>query len=181
MDIIVCAKFIQGELNPFDAAALECALEIAENTENISYKKHTQVTKSTPNTKISILAMGPISWIEPMTRLTRLGRNANLRAILLSDPTFASSDTLATSRILAKAIQKLTSNSQNLTLSCMTHENMHQSEISENVWVFCGRQTIDGDTAQVGPELSVLLRWHLATNCMELPNVFGASVGDKIQ
>ena len=53
-------------------------------------------------------------------------------AVLLSDPAFDGSDTLATSYILSKAIARL-----------------GQVDI-----VICGRQTMDGDTGQVGPQLA---------------------------
>ena len=146
LTILVCTKFIQGELNPFDAAALECALELAESAEGL--KRGTQVV---------VLGMGPTAWVEPMRRVTRLARNGNLCAILLSDPDFAGSDTLATSRILSAAIRKIA--------------------VKTPVgWVFCGRQSIDGDTAQVGPELAALLGFGLVTNCMELPRIFDETV-----
>jgi electron transfer flavoprotein beta subunit len=53
-------------------------------------------------------------------------------AILLSDRAFAGSDTWATSLTLAEALKK----------------------IGDYTIIFCGRQAIDGDTAQVGPELA---------------------------
>lgn len=146
LTILVCTKFIQGELNPFDAAALECALELAEFPEGA--KRGAQVV---------VLGMGPTAWVEPMRRVTRLAKNGNLRAVLLSDPAFAGSDTLATSRILSAAIRKIAA----------------QTPID---WVFCGRQSIDGDTAQVGPELAALLGFGLVTNCMELPRIFDETV-----
>ena len=59
-------------------------------------------------------------------------------AILLSDRVFAGADTLATSNVLASAIRRL-----------------HQGE--EVVIVLCGKQTIDGDTAQVGPGIATRL------------------------
>jgi len=59
-------------------------------------------------------------------------------AILLSDRAFGGADTLATSNVLATAIRRL-----------------HKQE--EVAIVFCGKQTIDGDTAQVGPGVAVRL------------------------
>lgn len=144
MKIIVCTKFIQGELNPFDAAALECALELADAR-----------TDGADPVSVFVLGMGPMAWLEPMTRLTRLGKSGNLRAVLLSDQAFAGSDTLATSRILAAAIRKLEAENEGLA-----------------DWIFCGRQTIDGDTAQVGPELAALLGRGLVTHAMEISNIF---------
>ncbi len=63
------------------------------------------------------------------------------RAILLTDSAFAGSDTWATSYVLAVAIQ-------------------HLSDVD---LVFCGKQAIDGDTAQVGPGIAAHLRWPQAT------------------
>jgi electron transfer flavoprotein beta subunit len=62
-------------------------------------------------------------------------------AILLSDRAFAGSDTWATSTTLASAIRKL----------------------GDVDLVLCGKQAIDGDTAQVGPEMATLLDLPYAT------------------
>jgi electron transfer flavoprotein beta subunit len=59
-------------------------------------------------------------------------------AILLSDRAFGGADTLATSMVLTGAIKKL-------------------AEKEELAIVMCGRQTIDGDTAQVGPGIATRL------------------------
>lgn len=142
--ILVCVKFIQGELNPFDAAALECALEISDVAER---------TKREP-INVFVLGMGPLAWESSMRRLTRLGKPGVFRAILLSDPAFAGSDSLATSRTLAAAVRKL------------------EAENGLMDWIFCGRQSIDGDTAQVGPELAQMLGRSLATNVMERPDLW---------
>ena len=61
--------------------------------------------------------------------------------ILLSDPAFAGSDTWATSYTLAHAVRRL----------------------DDVKLVLCGKQAIDGDTAQVGPGLAVHLGWSQAT------------------
>lgn len=75
MKIVVCVRQgIDGELNPFDASAYECALSV-------------------PNSEVILLSMGPLPVADLLKRLTRLGAS---RAILLSDPVFAGADTLAT-------------------------------------------------------------------------------------
>ena len=56
------------------------------------------------------------------------------RAVLVSGREFGGSDTFATSQILAAAINKI--------------------GVDEDDIVFCGRQAIDGDTAQVGPQIA---------------------------
>lgn len=95
-----------------------------------------------PNAEITLLSMGPEKTYDFLLGLTRLGAK---KAVLLSDKAFAGADTLATSYTLSLAIKKLNPD-----------------------LVICGRQTFDGDTAQVGPELSVLLGFNLITNVMAL-------------
>jgi electron transfer flavoprotein beta subunit len=58
--------------------------------------------------------------------------------VLLSDRAFGGADTLATSRVLAEAIRRL-------------------AQKDELALVICGKQTIDGDTAQVGPGIAMRL------------------------
>ncbi|MDO5579768.1 MAG: FAD-binding protein [Planctomycetia bacterium] len=122
MKTVVCVKIIKGEINPFDAAALEAAL------------------RADPS-EITVLCMGPMIAQDPLRALTRLG---NLRVILLSDLVFAGSDTLATAQVLSAAIRKL-----------------------DPDLIFCGRQSIDGDTAQVGPCLAAKLDWNLIANVLK--------------
>ena len=88
---------------------------------------------------VTVLCMGPKSCEEVIKPLTRLGA----KAVLVSDNVYAGSDTLATSYILSCAIKNM-----------------------EFDLLLCGRQSIDGDTAQVGPMLSNMLGINLITNAM---------------
>jgi len=81
---------------------------------------------------VTAISMGPIQAVVSLR--DALARGAD-RALLLSDTAFAGADTLATSYVLASAVRKL--GAVNL--------------------VVCGEKTIDGDTAQVGPEVSEFL------------------------
>ncbi len=128
MKIAVCIKFIQGEINPFDACALECALEC---------------TLRWRETEVVVVSMGPEKIRPSLEALTRLG---SFRTILISDPLYAGSDTIATSYILACVLKKLKPD-----------------------LIFCGRQSIDGDTAQTGPCLARRLNIPLLANIMALP------------
>ncbi len=129
MKILVCLKVVGGELNPFDACALEAALSLADE-------------------RVTVLSMCPASASEKLKQLTRLG---DLDVIQLSDSAFAGSDTLATAYILSLAAGKIGFD-----------------------YIFCGRQTIDGDTAQVGPELATMLDIPLATNVLAVRAEHGA-------
>ena len=121
MRILVCAKVIKGEINPFDESALECALQLSDD--------------------VTVISMGPKNCESVLKPLTRLGA----KVILKSDSVFAGSDTLATSYILSTAIKQM-----------------------EYDLILCGRQSIDGDTAQVGPMLSQKLSIPVITNAMKI-------------
>lgn len=95
-----------------------------------------------PNAEITLLSMGPESVRALLLQLTRLGAK---HAVLLSDRAFAGSDTLATAYALSLAIKQLKPD-----------------------LVICGRQTMEGDTAQTGPMLSVLINHSLITNVMDV-------------
>jgi len=81
---------------------------------------------------VSVLTMGPPQAKEVIQKSVELGAD---RGYLLTDKAFAGSDTLATSYILSTAVQKIA------------------SSIPVDL-VFCGKQAIDGDTAQVGPGIA---------------------------
>lgn len=127
MKIVVCIRQgLDGDINPFDACALEEALRIK-------------------NAEVTLLSMGPLSAKDFLYKLTRLGAK---KAILLSDKVFAGADTLATAYTLSLAINKLRPD-----------------------LVFCGRQTLVGDTAQTGPMLSVFANLSLITNVMSIEEI----------
>ncbi|MFC1917947.1 electron transfer flavoprotein subunit beta/FixA family protein [Chloroflexota bacterium] len=81
--------------------------------------------------KVTALSMGPPQAEEMLREAISLGAD---EAVLLSDPAFAGADTWATARTLAAAMNKL-----------------------EYDIIICGRQTLDGDTGQVAPELAEML------------------------
>ena len=93
-----------------------------------------------PNAEVVLLSMGPEKSKDFLLGLTRLGARS---AYLLCDRAFAGADTLATSYALSLAIKKIKPD-----------------------LVICGRQTIDGDTGQTGPSLSVQAGLTLIKNVM---------------
>ena len=86
-----------------------------------------------PDSKITLLCMGPPQAKEALKTCLAVGGD---KAYLVSGREFGGSDTLATSYILSCAVEKV-----------------RQLEGDFDV-IFCGKQAIDGDTAQVGPELA---------------------------
>jgi electron transfer flavoprotein beta subunit len=80
--------------------------------------------------EVTLLTMGPASAEDSLRKAMTFGAD---RAVLLTDRYFAGADTLATTYALAAAIRKIA------------------ATFGEPDLVFTGKQTIDGDTAQVGP------------------------------
>ncbi len=78
---------------------------------------------------VTALSMGPPQVQEALREVISMGVD---EASLLTDRAFAGADTLATSYTLARGLEK----------------------IGEFDLIFCGKQAVDGDTAQVGPELA---------------------------
>lgn len=132
MRIMVCVKQVaSGELNPFDACALEAALRI-------------------PDAEITLLSMGREGVKDMLLNLTRLG---NINGVLLSDVAFAGADTLATGYALSKAAEKIGFD-----------------------LIICGRQTVDGDTAQTGSVLATMLGIPVITNVMSIDKLDSDSI-----
>lgn len=95
--------------------------------------------------EITLLSMASERSRDFLSSLTRLGAS---RAVLLSDKAFAGADTLATAYALQGAIEKLSPD-----------------------YIFCGRQTLIGDTAQTPPMLSELAGYSLITNVMKINSI----------
>jgi electron transfer flavoprotein beta subunit len=82
--------------------------------------------------KVTALSMGPSQAIDAISEAIGMGAD---EGVLLSDKAFAGADTWATSTTLGKAVEKAGSFGL----------------------VLCGRQAIDGDTAQIGPQVAEYL------------------------
>jgi electron transfer flavoprotein alpha subunit len=87
--------------------------------------------KKSPDDEVVVFTMGPPPAAEGLTTCLALGAD---RGVLITDRALAGSDTLATSRVLALALAK-----ENPDL------------------IICGRNSTDGETGQVGPEIAELM------------------------
>lgn len=126
--ILVLLKIFKGDLNPFDECALESAL-------------------SFPDARVIALAMSPLSFMGAMEQVSRLG----CEVVMVSDPLFSGSDTIATTNILAKAVEEF-------------HPDL----------IFAGRKSMDGNTSQVPLMLAEALGFDLIQGAMSLK-------GDMVQ
>ncbi|MEE8466754.1 MAG: electron transfer flavoprotein alpha/ beta subunit, partial [Dehalococcoidia bacterium] len=87
--------------------------------------------KRSPEDEVVVISMGPPGASEGLTNCVALGAD---RAVLVTDRALAGSDTLATSRALSLALRR-----ENPDL------------------IICGRNSTDGETGQVGPEIAELM------------------------
>jgi electron transfer flavoprotein beta subunit len=119
--------------NPFDTRAVEESLRVKDR-----YDAH-----------VTAISMGPPAAEAVLRRALSLGVD---EAVLLSDIAFGGADTLATSKVLAEAIRRL---SQHRPVDL----------------IICGQQTIDGDTAQVGPGIACRLGMSQLTLVEEISGI----------
>jgi electron transfer flavoprotein beta subunit len=120
-------KNITGDVMKADGTVNRSALPAVFNPEDLNALEMALQVRETYGGQVTVITMGPPQAAEVLRN--SLYRGAD-QVILLSDRKFAGADTLATSYALKCAIEKL----------------------GEYDLIFCGRQAIDGDTAQVGPQ-----------------------------
>jgi electron transfer flavoprotein beta subunit len=122
-------RSITGEVMTADGTMNRSALPAIFNPEDLNALEMALRLKDQYGGTVSVLTMGPMQAAEVLREALYRGAD---RVILLSDRRFAGADTQATSYTLKCAIDK----------------------IGPFDLVFCGRQAIDGDTAQVGPQVA---------------------------
>lgn len=145
----------ESVVNPFDAAALEVALAIKDER-----------AAAGEGCRVSVLSMG-IPATEALLR-DGIARGAS-DALLLSDRAFAGADTLATSYALSCGIRELGSASMNDAAASGASEHGEATPgPSLPDLILCGKMAVDGDTAQIGPELAGLFDMPCVTDVREL-------------
>lgn len=145
----------ESVVNPFDAAALEVALAIKDER-----------AATGEGCRVSVLSMG-IPATEALLR-DGIARGAS-DALLLSDRAFAGADTLATSYALSCGIRELGSASMNDAAASGASEHGEAAPgPSLPDLILCGKMAVDGDTAQIGPELAGLFGMPCVTDVRKL-------------
>ena len=135
MKIIVCVKQVPDTsgkvaVNP-DGTLNRASMQAITNPDDKNAVEAALKLKEQTGCKVTVVSMGPPPAEGMLRELIAMGCDD---AVLVSGREFGGSDTFATSQILAAAIDEL--------------------GIEEDDIIFCGRQAIDGDTAQVGPQIA---------------------------
>ena len=144
MHIVVCIKQVpdsaQIRVHPVTHTIMRQGVPAIVNPFDLfALEEALRIKDRLPNTHITVLTMGPLQAEDALRKCLSLGAD---RALLITDKSFAGADTLATSSALAAALKTL-----------------HAED--PIALVFTGKQTIDGDTAQVGPGIAIRLGYQL--------------------
>ena len=132
------------EVNSFDLLAVDRAVELGKQT----------------GAEVVVFTMGPPQAREALIQCLAMGTH---RAVHITDRAMAGSDTLATARTLALALQRDGFHSQ------------RREGPGAGYWlIFCGRNSTDAETGQVGPELAELLHIPHVSNVRKLQYATGA-------
>ena len=124
---------ITGEAMKKDGTVNRAALPAIFNPEDLNALEMALQVKEQHGGQVTVLTMGPPRAAEVLREALYRGAD---RVILLTDRKTAGSDTLATSYALKCAVERI------------------EERFGAYDLIFCGRQAIDGDTAQVGPQVA---------------------------
>lgn len=158
MNIIVCIKQTPDtatvKFNPETRTLLREGVENIMNPFDRQALETALCLKDKEGAKVTVVSMGLPQATEVLKEAIAMGAD---EAALLSDRALAGSDTLATSLALAAAIKHL----------------------GEFDLILCGKQAVDGDTAQVGPEIAEHLGIPQITGALSLQYADGKFIAER--
>ena len=145
MLVVACVKQVQDttqvKIDPVTGTLIREGVPFIMNPFDTHALEESLRLKDRYGLQVAVISMGPPNTEITLRKALALGAD---EAVLLSDRAFGGADTLATSMVLSEAIKRL-------------------NEKEEVGIVICGRQTIDGDTAQVGPGIATRLGYSQLT------------------
>ena len=139
MELLVCIKQVPDtseiKLDPETNNLIRTGLPSIVNPFDMhALEAALTVKDQVPQSRVTVISMGPPQAQEALRECLSLGADD---AVLITDRAFGGADTLATSYTISSAIRHL-----------------EQSQGIQYDMIFCGKQAIDGDTAQVGPQIA---------------------------
>jgi len=153
LKIVICVKQVpdttEVRIDPETNTLIREGVPAIVNPFDAHATQAAQHLKAKYGAHLTVLSMGPPQAIEAIRKCVSMGVD---RGILLSDRAFAGADTWATSYALTAGLRRI-ADEEGLDL------------------VLCGKQAIDGDTAQVGPGIARRLGWPQITYAIGIPEV----------
>ncbi len=160
MKLVVLVKQVPNttkvKLDPKTGNLIREGLESIVNPDDLHALEAAIRIKEETGATVIAVSMGPPQAVDALTQSLGMGAD---KGILLCDRAFAGADTWATSLTLSRAIEK----------------------IGEVDLILCGHQAIDGDTAQIGPQVADWLGIAQATYVKEIEQVTDKTPGDPGQ
>lgn len=161
MNIAVCVKQVPDtteiKIDPVKKTLIrEGVPSILNPFDGYAVEAALRIKDKDPSTNIVVISMGPPQAQAVLKEAISLGCG---HAYLLSDRAFGGSDTLATSFIISNAIKEI-ERREGFTFDV----------------IMCGKQAIDGDTAQVGPEIAEHMNLPQVTYAWEILETGNGSV-----
>ncbi len=150
MNILVCIKQVPGtskvEVDPVTGVLKRDGADTKMNPYDLFALETALKIKEEVGGTIKVISMGPPQAIEVIKEAFSMGAD---EGALVSDRKFAGADVLATSYTLSQGIRKM----------------------GDFDLILCGKQTTDGDTAQVGPEMAEYLGIPHIANVIDIINI----------
>lgn len=155
MEIVVCIKQVPEtgdiRINPQTNTLIREGVPSIANPFDMYALEEGIRIKERHGRTVTVITMGPPQAESVLREAISMGAD---KAILVSDKRFSGADTLATSSTLAQGIKKI-----------------HSYDL-----IICGKQAIDGDTAQVGPELAEILGIPIVTYVRKIEEIHEGNI-----
>lgn len=153
MNILVCVKQVPDtteiKIDPVKKTLIrEGVPSIVNPYDTYALENAARLKDKDASARIYVLSMGPEQAKNALKECLAIAAD---KAYLITDRAFGGSDTLATSYIISEAV-KYVEKKENIKFDA----------------IFCGKQAIDGDTAQVGPEIAEHLGYPQVTYALEV-------------
>lgn len=155
MNILVCIKQVPGtskvEVDPITGVLKRDGVDSKMNPYDLYALETALRIREQQGGAVKVITMGPPQSQEVIREAYMMGAD---EGVLLSDRKFAGADVLATAYTLSQGIKK----------------------VGQCDLIICGKQTTDGDTAQVGPEMAEYLNIPHVANVLEIVEIKKESI-----
>ncbi len=155
MKVVVCIKQVPAstevKINPETNTLMRDSVEAMINPFDLYALEEGVRVKERCDGSVTVLSMGPPQVEEALREAVSLGAD---ETVLLSDRAFAGADTWATAYTLAQGMRK----------------------IGDYDLIICGKQAIDGDTAQVGPGVAEVLNIPFVAYVRKIEEIAGNKI-----
>ena len=155
MDILVCIKQVPGtskvEVDPVTGVLKRDGVDSKMNPYDLYALETALRLREQVGGRVKVISMGPLQALAVIKEAYMMGAD---EGVLLSDRKFGGADVLATSYTLSQGVKQM----GNIDL------------------ILCGKQTTDGDTAQVGPEMAEYLGIPHIANVLKIEEIKDTSM-----